>query len=238
NIMAIREQFEITGGMKKWGLGLLGVGLLALVIGIFTLGASNDEHEVARFWSVLLQNSVFFLLVVNSAMFFICATTLAMGGWQLTFRRVSEAVSSVVPVFAILAGVVLLAIVFGHQHHIYHWIDHEVVENDPILKGKSGFLNPTFFTVWTIITLVLWSVLGAKMRKMSQNSDRRGAMTKEQGAKFVWKNTVWASLFLVFFGLTVASTIPWLWIMSIDAHWYSTMFSWYTFASAFVSGVA
>jgi hypothetical protein len=46
------------------------------------------------------------------------------------------------------------------------------------------------------------------------------------------------SVYTVFFGLTVASTIPWLWIMSIDAHWYSTMFSWYTFASTFVSGMS
>jgi hypothetical protein len=34
------------------------------------------------------------------------------------------------------------------------------------------------------------------------------------------------------------STIPWLWLMSIDAKWYSTMYSWYTFASTFVAGVS
>ncbi len=46
------------------------------------------------------------------------------------------------------------------------------------------------------------------------------------------------SLFTVTFGLTVASTTPWLWLMSIDPHWYSTMYSWYTFASTFVSGLS
>lgn len=236
--MAIREQFQITGRMRNWGLGLTAVGALALILGVFTLGMSKDEHEVARFWAVLLQNSVFFLLVVNAAMFFICATTLAMGGWQVAFRRVPEAISALVPVFGILAFIVLMGIVLGHQHHIYHWLDKEHVEHDPILKGKSGFLNAGFFTTWTVITLVLWSFLGWKMRKMSYDSDKNGVMSKEQGQKFIWKNTVWAGLFLVFFGLTVASTIPWLWIMSIDAHWFSTMFSWYTFASTFVSGMA
>jgi Ni/Fe-hydrogenase subunit HybB-like protein len=54
----------------------------------------------------------------------------------------------------------------------------------------------------------------------------------------VKKNILWASLFIVFFGLTVGSTIPWLWLMSIDVHWYSTMFSWYTFASTFVAGMS
>ena len=47
-----------------------------------------------------------------------------------------------------------------------------------------------------------------------------------------------ASFFIVLFGLTVGSVMPWIWIMSIDAHWFSTMFSWYTFGSSFVSGIA
>ncbi len=60
----------------------------------------------------------------------------------------------------------------------------------------------------------------------------------EEGKKYIWKNTVWAALFIVWFALTVASTVPWLWLMSINAHWFSTMYSWYTFASTFVAGVA
>jgi hypothetical protein len=84
----------------------------------------------------------------------------------------------------------------------------------------------------------MWWLLGRKMRSMSLESDKHGTMDYETGKKWIWKNTVWASLYAVFFGLSVASTIPWLWIMSIDAHWYSTMFSWYTFASTFVSGMS
>jgi len=56
--------------------------------------------------------------------------------------------------------------------------------------------------------------------------------------KYIWNNTVWAALYIVVFALTVMSSIPWLWLMSIDAHWYSTMYSWYTFASTFVAGMS
>ena len=232
----IKQQFEITAGYKKWTNILLGVGGLALVLGIVFLAMSKDEVAQTRFWSVLLQNSVFFLLVVNASMFFICATTLAMGGWQMAFRRVPEAISSVVPVFAVLALLVFVGIVFGHRHDIYHWLDKEHVAHDPILKGKSGFLNPTFFMVWTIITLSMWSFVGAKMRKLSSQADE--SMDQETAKKFIWNNTVWGAIFIVFFALTVGSTIPWLWLMSIDAHWYSTMYSWYTFASSFVAGMS
>jgi hypothetical protein len=234
---AIRQQFEISASYKKWTWALLGIGLVALVMGFFTLGMSKDEHSVTRFWAVLLQNSTYFLLVVNASMFFICVTTLAWGGWQTSFRRVPEAISALVPVFALLALIVFVGIIMGHQHHIYHWLDTEAVAKDKILSWKKGFLNPTFFFVWTIITLAVWSFVGWKMRKLSAEADET-PMDLESGRSFIHRNIVWAATFTVFFGLTVGSTIPWLWLMSIDAHWYSTMYSWYTFASTFVAGMS
>ncbi|HQD10452.1 MAG TPA: quinol:cytochrome C oxidoreductase, partial [Flavihumibacter sp.] len=130
---------------------------------------------------------------------------------------------------------VLLALVLGHKHHIYHWLS---PEGDKILEGKSGFLNATFFIVWTILAIGGWIGLGYKMRAISKEIDDRDGLSVEEGKKYIWKNTVWAALFLVWFGLTVMSTVPWLWLMSLDAHWYSTMYSWYTFASTFVAGIS
>jgi hypothetical protein len=175
--------------------------------------------------------------VVNAAMFFLCATTLAWAGWTQSFRRVVEAISTLVIPFGVLAFIVLMCLVYGHQHHIYHWVDEEHVAGDKILLGKSGFLNPTFFTIWTVITIGGWIFLGRNMRKISAEAD--GApMETEYARKWIFKNTVHAAFFIILFALTVASTVPWLWLMSIDAHWYSTMYSWYTFASTFVAGMS
>jgi hypothetical protein len=232
--MRLREQYEVTGGLRTWSLGLMGVGILAVIIGFFVYG-TGDEHHQARFWATMLHNSVYFLLVVNAAMFFICATTLAFGGWQMGFRRVSEAISVAVIPVGIIAFIVLMALVFGHQHHLYHWL---TPEGDRILEGKSGFLNSTFFTVWTVLTIGFWIVLGWKMRQLSRELDNNPLPSIESGRKYIFKNTVWASIFIVWFALTVTSTTPWLWLMSIDAHWYSTMYSWYVFASSFVAGIA
>ncbi len=209
----IREQFEIPGKMRTWSFALIGIGILALIIGFIIKGAGTDEHQKDIFWGTLMYNSLFFMLICNGSMFFICATTLAMGGWYTVLRRVPEAISTMVPVFGLIAFIVLLYIVFGT--HIYQWADAELLkkENDEIVLRKLGFLNPGFFFIWTILAIGLWSLLGWRMRRMSSETD-------------VW------------FGLTVASTVPWLWMMSIDAAWYSTMYSWYTFASSFVSGMA
>ena len=231
--MTLRDRFENTSRFRTWSLALTGVGVLSVVIGFFVYGTGDSEHQ-GRFWATMLQNSVYFLLVVNAAMFFICATTLAMGGWQMSFRRVTEAISVAVIPLGIIALIVLLALVFGHQHHIYHWLE---PHGDPLIEGKSGFLNPTFFAVWTVLTIGLWIFLGWKMRRLSRELDENPLPDVDAGRKYVFKNTVWASLYIVWFALTVASTTPWLWLMSIDAHWYSTMYSWYTFASTFVAGI-
>jgi hypothetical protein len=232
-----REQFEIPKRYNTWSIGLMAVGLLSVIILFITHGSSADEHVSARFWASLLQNSVYFLLVVNACMFFICATTLAWGSWATTFRRVTEAISACVPVIGIVALIILMVLVWGPNHVLYHWADSQAVEHDAALKFKSGFLNRGFFTVWTIITIAGWWLLGRKVRHLSRSIDDH-KLSIEEGKKYIWNNTVWSAVYIILFALTVMSSIPWLWLMSLDAHWYSTMYSWYTFASTFVAGCA
>lgn len=241
--MSIRENFIVPKRYNALSFVLMAIGIISIIaLYISTHGKSGDaEHDKiqdARFWASLLQNSIYFLLVVNAAMFFICATTLAWGGWQLSFRRVTEAISAGVPVLGLICGAILLAIVFGGKEAIYHWINAHHVAEDPVLDHKKGFLNPAFFAVVTVLTIVLWSLLGWKMRSMSRKLDNNPLPTIEAKKKYIWNNTVWAAIYIVVFSLTVMSSIPWLWLMSIDAHWYSTMYSWYTFASTFVAGMS
>ena len=182
---SIREQFEVNGKMKTWSMGLMGLGLLAFIIGFITKGISSNYEEQAIFWATLLYNSVFFLLICNASMFFICVTTLAHGGWQVAFRRVPEAISAVVPIFGLIAIFILFYVVFGLNHDghnaIYRWVN---PKGDVMLEKKSGFLNPTFFVIWTLLSIGLWSFLGMRMRKLSRESDEK-AMNLEEGKKWV-----------------------------------------------------
>lgn len=231
---SIKENFVVPAKMKTWSLGLIIVGLIAILAGFFTVGMDHENHGREIFAGTLMYNSLFFMMICNSAMFFICAVTLAMGGWEQSFRRVSEAISSLVPIFGVIAFAVLMYVLFGT--HIYHWNSEEAL-HDHILKGKLGFLNPTFFIIWTVLAIGIWSVLGRRMRKLGAEADE-APFTFEKGSRYIFRNTVTASLFIVWFALTVGSTIPWLWMMSIDAHWYSTMYSWYTLISTFVAALS
>jgi hypothetical protein len=229
--MAIKEFFEIPARYRTWSMALMGIGVLSVIIGFILYG--TGEHP-ERFWATMLQNSTYFLMTANAAMFFICATTLAMGGFQMAFRRVSEAISVAVIPLGIIGLIVLICLV-TLDPGIYKWLH---PNGDKILEGKSAFLNRGYYIIWTVLTIGLWNVLGYKMRQLSRSLDNNSLPDAEAGRRYIFKNTVWASVFIVWFGLTVMSTVPWLWLMSLDAKWFSTMYSWYTFASTFVAGLA
>lgn len=233
----MNERFEIPARLKTTSIVLMIIGVLVLGIGAFTLlnGAHADELSKTRFWIVLLHNSVFFLLITVASVFIQAAASLAQGGWIVAYRRVPEAIGANVWVFGLIAAIILFCIAFGFRvdghNPIFHWT---TAHGDKILEGKSAFLNPKMFAIFTIVTISLWSFFGRKFRAMSIAQES----APKNSTKIYWNMVKWSAGFLLVYALTQMSTTPWLWIMSIDAHWYSTMFSWYTFASAFVSGMS
>jgi hypothetical protein len=232
----MNERFEIPARLKNTSLALLLIGLLTLVIGGIALLGSADHSAQTRFWLVLLHNSVFFLLISVVSVFIQAAASLAQGGWIVAYRRVPEAIGASVWVFGLVAAIVLFLIVFvfridGHNP-IYKWVTD--AKTDHIIAQKSAFLNPGMFVVYTLVTIGLWAFFGNKFRAMSLAQES----APKNSTKIYWNFVRWSGGFLVVYALTQMSVTPWLWIMSIDAHWYSTMFSWYTFASAFVSGMS
>ncbi len=230
----MNERFEMPARMKNTSLALILVGVLALVLGGVTL-LGGDHVAKTRFWTVLLHNSVFFLLITTACVFIQAAASLAQGGWIVAYKRVPEAIGANVWIFGVIAAIVMFAIAFtfnidGHNP-IYHWM---TPHGDKTLEGKSAFLNPKMFVGFTIVTIALWSFFGHKFRSLSIAQES----APKNSTKIYWTTVKWAGGFLLVYALTQMSTTPWFWIMSIDAHWYSTMFSWYTFASAFVSGMS
>ena len=230
----LNQEFKVPAKLKTTSLTLLGIGIVTLLAGLVFLLMKGDQMAQNRFWAVLLQNSIFFLLISLASVFILSATSLAQAGWIVSFRRIPESIGSVVWVFAIIVGVILMAIVWTNNTQIYRWLDPAYNPKNSLNALKNFFLSKSFFTFWTILTLALWGWFGVKLRALSikQDSEPNGS------TKVYWLNFNFSAGFIFVFALTLASTIPWLWIMSIDSHWFSTMFSWYTFASSFVSGMS
>jgi len=237
----MNERFEIPARLKTTSFILMLIGIITLVVGAATFMTSHAaDNEImhadkTRFWLVLLHNSVFFTLIMVASVFIQAAASLAQGGWIVAYKRIPEAIGANVWIFGLITAIVLFSVAFvfnidGHNP-IYHWIH---PEGDKILEGKSGFLNKPMFVGFTVGAIALWSFFGQKFRNLSLAQEQ----APRNSTKIYWNMVKWSAGFLLVYALTQMSTIPWLWIMSIDAHWYSTMFSWYTFASAFVSGMS
>ncbi|NVK65402.1 MAG: quinol:cytochrome C oxidoreductase [Flavobacteriales bacterium] len=203
-------------------------GLLMLVIGLIV--HMEDKSFLTRLLSNTLVNSFFFFSIGLGALFFLALQYATETGWYATVKRVIEGLAGFLPVGIILMLVTLLTLTFTHgaHGHIYVWMDPEVYKEgshhyDPMVVGKSGYLNELFFWLRTIVYMATYYIFYRGFRMRSLEEDRVG------GTEIHFKNYRRGALFLVFFSV-FSSTSVWDWIMSIDVHWFSTLFGWYTFA--------
>lgn len=222
--------FTVSKNIRTLTYVLMGIGVLTIVVGFLT---DHSEHH-NRFWANLLVNGFFFFAIALAATFFIAIQYAAEAAWATVFKRIFEAVAGYLPL-----GALFLIVVFAagslHLHHIYQWMDPEVSNpasphHDKIIAGKSAYLNLPFFWIRTLVYMGVWIYFNHLFRKRSLEEDRIG------GTVLHFKNQKLAAGFLVFFAVT-SSTSAWDWIMSIDTHWFSTLFGWYVFSGMWVSGV-
>ncbi|MDX1685343.1 MAG: hypothetical protein R3275_08910 [Saprospiraceae bacterium] len=206
--------------------------LIALMIlGVLCLGATYmiDDELHTRFWSNILHNTVFFTGIAFMALFFLSACITAWAGWHAVFKRVWESFSIFLVVGLILMAIIALGMILG-WHHLYHWADSASVATDDLLQHKSKFLNFTWFGIICLIIVGIWYLFAIKIRNLSLAEDERGDSDFTQHKKM----RIWAAAFLPVGGFSSAAVI-WLWVMSVDAHWYSTLFAWYSATSWFVA---
>jgi hypothetical protein len=232
------NNYTFTSRAKNITIGLMAIGLVTIIAGFLgdhaPEGVSHEEYHHTRFWANMLVNSYFYMGIPLLATFFIAIQYVAEVAWSVAVKRVFEAVSEYLPIAAVIFGLVLLAGQFG-LHHIYHWMDPETVNPesphyDEVIANKSGYLNPVFFWVRTIVYLAVWVIFQKGFIKRSVEQDLKG------GTDIHYKQMGKAAVFLVFFAVT-STTSAWDWMMSIDVHWFSTMYGWYAFAGMFISAM-
>jgi len=222
------NQYTFAAIHRNVLLGAIGLGIVCMILTWF--GDTDAYHT--RFWTNFLHNSVYFTMISVMALFFIATCITAYAGWHTTFKRVWEAYS----MFLFVGLALLLIVAFGvyfHWHHLYHWADEVGVQEDAILKGKSSFLNKNWYLFGTLIFVGTWAFFATKLRSLSLEEDKSGNNSFAQHKKMRF----YAAVFLPIIGFTSAAML-WQWVMSVDAHWYSTLFAWYSTASAFVSMIA
>lgn len=190
----------------------------------------HEEHALHQIhnrpYSALYVAAFFFFMIALGVLAFYAIQYAAQAGWSPVLFRVMEGITS----YVLPGGLIVLAIAFFAKDHIFIWMNEEVVANDKLIQGKSGWLNFGWFFVRGLIFLGGWSLYRHFSRKFSIAQDNA-----DDNRNFK-KNFRISAAFLVFYIYT-ESMMSWDWIMSVDPHWFSTLFGWYVFASMFVSGI-
>tara|TARA_B100000902_G_scaffold36714_2_gene43880 strand:+ start:29848 stop:31038 length:1191 start_codon:yes stop_codon:yes gene_type:complete len=201
---------------------------IMIIIGLVSVvfAFTNDSHSA---WTSILFNNYFFLGISLFAVFFVALQYVAEAGWSTIFKRVPEAIMTFLPITGIIMLFIVIAAVL-HWNHIYHWLADGIMDPtdshyDKIIAGKEPYLNATFFLIRSVIYVGVWVYCARRLRKISIDSDAEGNI----GETSYWKGLRVSGWFIVFFAIT-SSTAAWDWIMSIDTHWFSTLFGWYIFS--------
>ena len=207
------------------------VAIALMVIGAISIGYGFSTGDTVRAWANLLISNFYFMAIALGATFFLAVQFVAEVGWSVQIKRVLMAMGRYLP----FAGLFLILIfAFGH-HDLYSWTHPENYDKasehyDKILVGKSGWLNMTFFSIRLVLYALIWSGMAFLIRRESLREDEIGGYTHYNKASRL------SAIFLVFFAVS-SSTSAWDILMSVDPHWFSTLFGWYTFAGMFVTSL-
>lgn len=197
----------------------------ALIIGLAGLIATLAGYFIdhSQFFFSYLTAYTFWMTMTLGALFFTMLHHLTGADWSIVLRRILETVMMTLPVMAILFIPILLGL-----HDLYHWSNEDVLATDPTLQKKSAYLNPVFFTVRVVIYFTIWFLLARGLYKTSLAQD--AGYQPEQTIKM----RKISAPGMILFALTITFA-SFDWLMSLDAHWYSTIFGVYIFGGSLLS---
>lgn len=213
-----QRKFIFKSPYKNFALILIAIGLVGSLAGFLM--------SPQQAWVSFLLNNVYFMTLSVCGLFFVALQYVSGSSWCEVLRRIPEAIASYIPI----GGLLMLLLFFG-MHSLFHWSHHDAVAHDPILSGKEPYLNVSFYFVRLVIIVGIWTVFSIWIRSNSLKQENSGSL------KYYKRNIAVSAVFMVFFAITV-SLASFDWLMSLDPHWYSTIFAVYNFSGLFVNGLA
>jgi hypothetical protein len=201
------------------GAGAIGIlGLIAMMIGAYI---SPNQFFRSYLWAY-----IFLVGISAGCLAWLMCQYLTGGAWGVVIRRPAEAAARTLPLLAAL----FIPIAFGVSS-LYQWSHPNIVAADEILKHKQSFLNVPFFLVRAAIYLGGWSFLGWLLSRWSAIGDRKDPATAHRTMSRI------SAPGMIFWGFAV-TFMAIDWVMSLDPHWFSTMFGLLFVASQGLSSLA
>jgi hypothetical protein len=190
------------------------------------LGVAAMATDPTRFAFSYLTGFAWVATIGLGALFFVIIQHLTKAGWSVIPRRAMEWVSGILPITFILF---LPIVAFAHTLY-HHWMSEEA-QHDHMIHAKAAYLNTTFFYIRAVLFLVIWAALASFYWSNSRKQDESG----DPKLTIKMQNMAPPAILLFALSLTFAGFD---WLMSLDPHWYSTIFGVYVFSGSAVSSLA
>ena len=199
---------------------------ILMFLGVIGFGISLASGDTERAWHAYLIGYFYFVSLALGGLFFAAIQHITKAGWSVNIRRFAEGLTSFLPM-AFVFGIILL---FG-AGHLYEWLHPEAVAHDRLLQHKAPYLNQGFFWVRVVLFFVLWLIFQKSIVGRSLKQDETGDVG------LTAKNLKASIGFIVVFALSY-SFFSVDHLMSLEPHWFSTIFGVYCFAGLFQSTLA
>jgi len=212
------QKKELPAKLLKLGIFLFAIGVLLGIASFFA------DHQRAVYNYVI--SYTFLISIGVGALFLVALEYVAGAVWSVPIRRIVEFFAAIIPFLAILVLPLLFNI-----HELFHWSHVEAVAEDVVLQGKEPYLNVEFFIIRVFVMIGLWSLFYFIISRNSRKQDE----TKDQ--KLTKRNIKLSAIFIPVFAITISlAAIDWL--MSIEPHWFSTIFGVYYFSGTVIAAIA
>ncbi len=247
------EQYVFESKTRNSAFIAIGVGILLIILGIIlaTVGGhevhgahggehaagGHEEHHGMALWAKRLFtnlwiNNVYFTGIALCGVFFVAVQYAAWAGWSSILLRIPQSFGFFLPI----GGVLMIIYFLVAKHELFHWTHPGLTQEggpefDEVIASKTWFLTEGFFLLRMVVYIVGWFSLFWIIRKQTLQQD------VDKDLRHHDKSIVWSVIFIIFFAVT-SSMSAWDWSMSVDPHWFSTMYGWYTFASWWVASLA
>lgn len=210
--------FKMPDKLKTFFSIFIFIGLISFCMGLLV--------ETKRTWHAFLTSGLFVLFISLGGVFFTSIQHVTKAGWSVNIRRLMEGFSSYLPFGALFA----LALLFSGDY-LYSWFNKDIVAGDALLQHKSGYLNWTFFLIRLIVFFAIWIFFSKKLNALSFKQDQTGE--PEISNQSIPYSVAFLILFTLSFSFFCFDTL-----MSLEPHWFSTIFAVYNFSGLFQSFLA
>ena len=212
----MEEKLVVSRRFKQITYILIAIGVVSFVLGFL--------FDAKRTWANYLLNNYYFVSLAIGAAFFGAIQYITNSGWSALFKRIPEAMVAYIPI----AGIFFLILYFG-MHNLFEWTHEDIVQHDHLLQHKSPYLNEPFFFARVIVFFVVWTLMSKFLRRLSLKEDEVGGMVYFEKSEFY--SRVFIFIIAISFSVFAIDLL-----LSLDPHWFSTLFAGRSFIASFLHG--